>query len=507
MRQETQSDERGESPARSILGLGRVEPAPFRIARPPGGANGGPPPTSSLLGLQDIEYAGKPLPASADGADGAPPTASLLGLQQLRRSPLILPAVPPNPDEEPPNRSLLGLATYRPPPGSRPARPRVAASAGSVSFFGLPARAPETRRPAEPVSRSFFGLQAPPARMRSIAPAEMAEMVPEFERDVEHRAEPAFPVERAVLASLLAHALLLLLLFRAPSVSHDPRKGLLAGLVPKENPAEDKVPIIFREAPGPTRENPKKSADLSDADRRAGGGDPSKKRAESPYVPERPGIAGLRPGAPIVRAPFQPPAPARPGPESPSKMAQAPEAKEETAPDGFRVPRNGPSREGTSEPRALSDIASVAKDAARQVVSEGGGEAGAGFPNPDGGLVDTGPVSFETKWYDWGEYMAAMLRRIKLHHAILRDPFKGWVTYRWAILPEGQVAELQMLDSSGNPAYDAMARRAIETSNPFRALPKDLLESLGAQHREHVTVTFIYNYSVSEFENLVRARR
>ena len=504
-------DAEDQSPARSILGLGWVEPAPFRILSSARGTNGGPPPSASLLGLSGIEFSRSAIPAALPGSEPAPPTASLLGLQGLTSAPLSRPAIPAGAEsEEPPGRSLLGLTGFRPPPLPRPLRVAkpgaLAASAPSPSFFGLAVGAPAARI-EEPASRSFFGLQGPPASARRLSAAEVAELVPEFEKDVEHRAAPAFPVERAALASLVAHALLLILILRAPSVRSDPSKGLLAALVPPPNSNEEKIPLVFRESPGPARENPKKS-DLSDADRRAGGGDPSKRRSDTPFVPERPGKQGLRPGpqrppsAPPVPPPGQSTRPSEALRRAPSE-AERNAAKSESAPNanepGFAVPRsnapNGPQPGGASVP-TLQGLNQAIRDAARGVGA--GGEDGAGFPNPDGGFVDSGPLSFDTTWYDWGPYAAEMIRRIKLHWDvpdIARLNLKGKVTIRFFILADGRVEGATILSRSGVPPFDYAALQAILTSSPFRPLPKDL-----GSEREGVTVTFFYNIRPGEKE-------
>jgi TonB family protein len=446
------------------------------------------------------------------------PHASLLGLQELTARPLARPAIPAGAEsEEPPTASLLGLTGFRPPPRPRPvvaAKPASAPAAlASPSFFGLAVGAPAPRV-AEPASRSFFGLQGPPASAGPLAgAASVAEIVPEFEKDVEHRAEPAFPFERAVLASLVAHALLLILLLRAPAVRSDQSKGLLAALVPPPKSDEEKIPLVFRESPGPARENPKKS-DLSDADRRAGGGDPSKRRADAPFVPERPGKQGLRPGP--QRPPSAPPPPppgqnarraearSAPAERAPSQGDQG-GAKAESAPKatepGFVVPRsnsNAPTgaQPGSAAVPTLQGLNHAIRDAARGVGAAG--EEGAGFPNPDGGFVDSGPLSFDTTWYDWGPYAAEMIRRIKLHWDvpdIARLNLKGKVTVRFFILADGRVEGATILSRSGVPPFDYAALQAILTSSPFRPLPKDL-----GSEREGVTVTFFYNIRPGEKE-------
>jgi TonB family protein len=502
-----EEDDDGQSPTQSILGLGRIDPSPFRM---PAGVSRdvGEPPGRSLLGLIGIE----PSPFRPTASPpGQPPTASLLGLRGIRPAPIVR-RLSAGPDEPPPNPSILGLGGIRPsalPPIARAPRRDGRAS---PSFFGLggPAATPFTPRPGgQPGSRSFFGLQglpyAVPSRPRPIhrEPAEID--VPEFERDVEHRAEPAFPVERAILLSLAAHVLLLLLILVVPSPTHDPGKGLLAAFVAPEKSDEEKFPIVFREAPGPERANPRKS-DLSDADRRAGGGDRSKPRSESPFVAQRPGKEALAPG------PRRPPAPpAQPPPGSATRQAEAGKgpaasiagegkAVEEPAPSSetaLAVPRspNGSGQTpGGRSAATLQGLNQAIRDAARGVGARG--EDGAGFPNPGGGFVDSGPLSFDTTWYDWGPYAAEMIRRIKLHWDVpelARFGWKGRVTVRFFILADGRVEGATIVSRSGVPPFDYAALQAIVTSSPFRPLPKDL-----GEEREGITVTFFYNLRPGE---------
>jgi len=517
-----EEDEKGGPPTRSILGLGRIEPSPLRLGAAVSGSNGEPP-TRSILGLAGVGPSSFPLTAPPDGAQGEPPTPSLLGLQGLTPAPLRRPPFPAVEDQEPPTGSLLGLAGMRSVPYARPSRPaRRQTPAASPSFFGLGGLSPSSRLTetgSEPASRSFFGLQGLPyaaplasaaARpMRREEPIEIE--VPEFEREVDHRAEPAFPLERAVLASLAAHVLVVLLLIFAPiSAPVDPRKGILGAFAPREKTDEEKIPIIFKEAPGPARPNPKKSAP-SDADRLAAGGDPSKPPAQTPFVARRGGIEGLAPGAPLVRRPLSPrppgEAPQRQA-ESSSPAARSPEQRSEGGADALRVPPAGPQREGSAA-GALTDLRQAARQAAREVLSQG--EGGAGFPNPDGGFVNNlGGVSFETSWYDWGPYAAKMLRRIKLHWKISQDLMllaqKGIVRIRFSIMADGRVADVEQLRSSTTPPYDQAALKAILESNPFDPLPRDLLEMAPGKDRERIIIDFIYYIDPADLEKYRGAR-
>jgi TonB family protein len=110
----------------------------------------------------------------------------------------------------------------------------------------------------------------------------------------------------------------------------------------------------------------------------------------------------------------------------------------------------------------------------------------------DGGQVDTGGLSFDTQWYDWGPYAKAMLAKIRRHWRIpdiAMMGVEGVVKIRFFIERDGTVTGLQILDESGKPPMDFAARDAIGNSSPFEPLPLDL----GGEGREGVTITFLYN--------------
>jgi TonB family protein len=113
-------------------------------------------------------------------------------------------------------------------------------------------------------------------------------------------------------------------------------------------------------------------------------------------------------------------------------------------------------------------------------------------PDTEGGRVDTGALSFDTQWYDWGPYAKAMLAKIKRHWQIpeiARLGVGGVVKIRYFIERDGTVTGLTILDESGKPPMDNAARRAILDSSPFEPLPTDLT----GVTREGVTITFYYN--------------
>ncbi len=305
---------------------------------------------------------------------------------------------------------------------------------------------------------------------------------------LEEHAAASLPIERGILISLVVHVLLVVLLITLPAqVPTDPKKGLLAAFVPQDTD-NSPIPVIFQESPGQARPNPKRSP-LSDADRRASGGDPSRPRSESPFVPPSRGVAGLSPGPRSPRVEGSE-ASGRPGVNAETERSAAlehsksPDAKPSEFPADMR-PQLG------SGPREISKLAGLDRaiqEAARSAV---GGEGGALPGNPDGGFVEPGPLSFDTKWYDWGPYAAEMVRRIKLHWDVpdlARQGWKGSLTVRFYILADGRVADAKILRASGTPPFDFAAFQAILKSSPFRPLPADLNAA-----REGVTVTFFYN--------------
>jgi TonB family protein len=315
--------------------------------------------------------------------------------------------------------------------------------------------------------------------------------------EVVEKGQKPFPLERAVLFSIAAHIFLLVAIISAPPslAPKNPERGLLAAFIPPDT-NEEKVPIVFKEAPGPARENPRRS-DPSDADRRAGGGDRSRPKSSTPFFAPRPGIENLDPGrrgsqpAPSTAELRQIPVPRR------GEQGAADEESERPAIFGPNGARSDSSIAAGSEARSgapggkLSSLDQAIREAARDATAGASGREGAGFPNADGGFVDSGPLSFDTTWYDWGPYAEEMVRRIKLHWEIpelARLGWKGKLTIRFFILADGEVADAKIIKGSGIPPFDFAALQAILKSSKFRPLPLDLGSS-----REGVTVTFFYN--------------
>jgi TonB family protein len=366
---------------------------------------------------------------------------------------------------------------------------------------------PKTRAMAPPVSKSLLGLDRPTseipveepapeetgktmlgldprAKSRTARPASLEDQ-PIFET-LERKPFRPIPVERSVLFSIGLHIAAVVLFLLAPK-RKIPEEG--SELIPAFFAPPDSSVPIFRESPGRERPNPKRS-ELSDKDRIASGGDPAKPKADTPFVPDRPGREALAPGAPVVSPPRGSLSAAEEAQRQAAAAAQQqPAPKAESGQEPFVIPPNGQDRPAGGQ--RLANLQGAIRQAARGVSQQTTGEGGSGFPNPDGGFVDNGPLSFDTSWYDWGPYAAEMVRRIKLHWEIpelARLGWKGRVTIRFYIRGDGRVEGATILSVSGVPPFDHAALQAILTSSPFRPLPKDL-----GSDREGVTVTFFYN--------------
>lgn len=305
-------------------------------------------------------------------------------------------------------------------------------------------------------------------------------------------------VERGVTYSLILHLTLAVLILiwprpERPIAEEEPKPdifGLQKLLAPP--PREASIPVQFFPAPGPAAKAPGPEPVLSDKNRVAAGGDPNLPKATQPKAVADAGIRDLARGKPGESGGAAAAEPSRGIPQAEVPPA-VPPAEEEWV-------MESPSQRGgapTFQPaKRLSGIPSsavgglTAEKIARASGPGEGGDGGAGFER-DGGFVDSGPLSFDTKDYDWGTYAAEMIRRIKLHWdvpALARYGIKGKLTIRFFIRGDGRVEGLRIAAPSGIPPYDNAAFQAIATSSPFRPLPTDL-----GSDREGVTVTFFYN--------------
>lgn len=315
--------------------------------------------------------------------------------------------------------------------------------------------------------------------------------------------------DRAVVLSVLLHLLFALLVIvtptrEAPNPDELPPDLLGLNKLWAVPPSQPPIPIQFYPAPGPRAPEPGPNARPSDLDRKAGGGVPSLPRAETPKSVAGPGIRDLDQGKPGEGR--------GPGEEARAAAAEAARRAQEAARQAAGGPEDLSAEEkGPSSAKGLAGLAGsplrqisaseAAEAAARERLAGGGGDGGGGWES-EGGFVDSGPLSFDTKGYDWGPYAAEMIRRIKRNWEIPKLAhygLKGRLVIRFFLLKDGRVEGLRLLVSSGVPPYDNASLQAVRNSSPFRALPPDF-----PNPREGVTITFLYNIRPEDLESFDR---
>jgi TonB family protein len=296
---------------------------------------------------------------------------------------------------------------------------------------------------------------------------------------------------RALEISLLLHLLLIFLVVPQIEELWPASSASAVELVPDAS-ADAQPPLEFEfvDLAEDREETPvSDQVPLSDLDRRAHGGEgEAASRAavqgNTPQLVEADGGqffgAGSPPTQPGQRVPQVPP-PERPREEEP--------VEEPTEDQPTELDTEGYGEEAR-EPQRQQPAIKLPPPGAWALPPDQGGIFER--PDTDGGAVDTGGLSFDTQWYDWGPYAKAMLAKIRRHWRIpeiARLGVQGVVKIRFFIERDGTVTGLQIIDESGKPPMDFAARDAIADSSPFEPLPGDL----GGVEREGVTITFFYN--------------
>lgn len=296
----------------------------------------------------------------------------------------------------------------------------------------------------------------------------------------------------ALLISLLIHLLLLFLVF--PGVSRLWKRAF-AVQSPVQAKLQQKPPLEFEFVDLPddkeeTPENPEK-AKLSDKDRKAHGGEGEQdtkalSRGNTRQLVQAEGAQQFGSGAPLQNV----------GPSTrpvPPVKAQQPSPERQTSP---RKPAEA-QKEGAGV-KELQTESSKPAPPRIQLPPTGSFKLPPGLggirENPDrkGGMVDSGGLSFDTQWYDWGPYAKLMLAKIRRNWRIpeiAQLGVAGRVRIRFYIQSDGKVTGLRITDESGKPPMDFAARDAIADSSPFNPLPADL----AGVEKEGVTITFFYN--------------
>ena len=295
----------------------------------------------------------------------------------------------------------------------------------------------------------------------------------------------------SVIVSLVLHVALIVWFLTSYQPVTAPADVPIARYVElmRQNPSE------FTEAPGPEVASAPLSAPLSDRNRKASmpeptGTTPTKRPGDGsggPYTPPMgsPAPRGLQPSA---GAPAAMPAPQQSAPAT-DEAQNLPALTDSSF--IYREPAKAAAAAG------LVDWKSAIRDAGKAIAGGAGGD-GIDLARVGGeqGFAEQGPLSFETQWYDWGDYAQSMVSKIRVNWyanmpQIIRTGMKGVVTIRFTIHRDGRISDITILNSSKVPPYDAAARKAIELSSPLKPLPADF-----PNPTERVTCMFYYNMEI-----------
>jgi len=289
-------------------------------------------------------------------------------------------------------------------------------------------------------------------------------------------------VSVSILASLLVHTVLIIwfVLNYHPVTATSPEPIARYVQLIRQQPQQ------FTEAPGKKAESAPLTAPWSDANRKASSPKPT---GQNPTT--RPGQGSL----------YQPSsaAPAAPAQQASPQAAAQENARSQAKPQlSSKLPAEQTSPTFAYHPAAAMSGRIDWKSAIQEVgkvASLGGSRDNVDLGNAGGekGFAENGPLSFETQWYDWGEYAQSMVNRIRVNWyeqmpTLIRMGVKGVVTIRFTIHRDGHLTDITMLSSSTVPPYDFAAGKAIELSSPLNPLPKDF-----PNETERVTCQFYYN--------------
>jgi len=281
-------------------------------------------------------------------------------------------------------------------------------------------------------------------------------------------------VSAAVLVSLLVHTLLIIYLVRHyhPITEADRATPMVHYVeLIRQNPQ-------FTEAPGPKTDSARLTAPYSDANRHASMPNPTGDKSTN-----RPGEGGFY--TPPAKSGAEETARARQMAAAESELA-APSAAATTPTFQYR-PTQASAANRINWSNAIREVGKIA--------SVGTGQHGVDLSGQGGekGFAESGPLSFESQWYNWGDYAQSMVSRIRVNWynnmpQLIQTGMKGVVTIRFTIHRSGQITDLTILSSSTVPPYDFAAKKAIELSSPLNPLPADFPNAT-----ERVTCMFFYN--------------
>jgi TonB family protein len=165
--------------------------------------------------------------------------------------------------------------------------------------------------------------------------------------------------------------------------------------------------------------------------------------------------------------------------------AGAPPPPQNTNPNGLQAPTQPQQQAANRNPfnqplTAGSAIAQAARGAARTGFGGAAGDYGISPTGPHGKIGSNLDVLSDTQGVDFGPYLSRVVQNVRQNWYTLvpesaQAPLykRGKVSIEFAILPDGKVAGMRVVSTSGDAPLDRAAWGGISLSNPFPPLPKE----------------------------------
>jgi TonB family protein len=257
-----------------------------------------------------------------------------------------------------------------------------------------------------------------------------------------------------------------------PKASKQPAAKSAAEAAPKEAPRQPKRPkveqpkprrpVVVRQKPPEPKPEPKPKQEEPKPLLRQDP-EPVFKPKPQPKVAETP-----KPKP--VETPPQPVA-TKPGPTPPEDSQQTEPTPSEEAPQPRTTRRSTIGGSGLEEGRRTrkSNSSSLGGLSSRSTGSGSGGVGNSDLFNPDRDGPGEGIDAAQD--VDFGPYMAELQRRVKRNWIPPEQGNSRRSVLRFSISRNGEISNLKVGKSSGNPDSDAAAMDAVRRAAPFRTLP------------------------------------
>lgn len=255
-----------------------------------------------------------------------------------------------------------------------------------------------------------------------------------------------------------------------PKASKQPAAKSEAEAAPKEAPKQPKRPkveppkprpVVVRQKPPEPKPEPKKPEPKQEEPK------PLLRQDPEPTPKPKPEPKVTEPPKPVATKPE--PTPPEPAPPQEEKAEPAPP---EEAPQPRTTRRSAVGGSGLLEDRRRtrkSDSSSLGGLSSRSTGSGPGGVGNSDVFNPDRDGPGQGIDAAQD--VDFGPYMAELQRRVKRNWIPPEQGNSRRSVLRFSISRNGEISNLKVGKTSGNPDSDAAAMDAVRRAAPFKTLP------------------------------------